>query len=591
MEALDSTIEKYPIAKNSTDIVRELKLIFLLIKVNLLQSWRKIKTLKKQSFLLTSVTGLFLVGYIIFSFLLFYKGLSFVGKFPGFGMLLIERLLFLMFAILFILLLFSNLIISYTNLFKNRESIFLLHQPIRYQTIFVWKFIESTVLASWAFLFLIAPFLAAYGLNKHVPWYYYPYIVVMIGFFIILPATFGAWFAILVARYMENKIFQILFVIISVGILCGLYVWLKPDPLPQDESRVLAVIDRLLSKTRFVEEYYLPSYWLSSGVLNISEGSYSAASLYTMVLFSYALFFCAISFTKTGRLFYDSASAVQSRSNIFINWSLFKKLMKKKATIDSPPSLLERFFRLLWWLTPPARAILVKDIRLFLRDTTQWAQTLILFGLLTVYIINLRHFTHQLTNPFWIHLVSYLNLMACALNLATLTTRFIYPQFSLEGKRLWIVGMGPISLRKIIITKFWFAFISCLTITLGLIVLSCRILKMPLDRTLFFAIAVTIMTFTLNGMAIGLGVLYPNFKEDNPSKIVSGFGGTFCLVLSFLYIVASVALLAIGSPWSKMGVLNPIIPILCWALFSLMSVGFGMVPLRLSLEKAKDIEI
>ena len=28
-------------------------------------------------------------------------------------------------------------------------------------------------------------------------------------------------------------------------------------------------------------------------------------------------------------------------------------------------------------------------------------------------------------------------------NLATLTTRFVYPQFSLEGKRLWIVGMAP----------------------------------------------------------------------------------------------------------------------------------------------------
>ena len=40
------------------------------------------------------------------------------------------------------------------------------------------------------------------------------------------------------------------------------------------------------------------------------------------------------------------------------------------------------------------------------------------------------------------------------------------------------------------------------------------------------------MTFTFNGLAAGVGVLYPNFKENNPSKIVSGFGGTFCLVLS-----------------------------------------------------------
>ena len=55
---------------------------------------------------------------------------------------------------------------------------------------------------------------------------------------------------------------------------------------------------------------------------------------------------------------------------------------------------------------------------------------------------------------------------------------------------------------------------------------------------------------TLTGLAVGLGALYPNFKEDNPSKIVSGFGGTFCLVLSFIYILGSVVLLAMATPWT-----------------------------------------
>ena len=86
--------------------------------------------------------------------------------------------------------------------------------------------------------------------------------------------------------------------------------------------------------------------------------------------------------------------------------------------------------------------------RMFWRDTAQWGQSVMLFGLLGVYIINLRHFTHQLRSPFWINLVAYLNLTACALNLATLTTRFVYPQFSLEGQRLWIVGLAPLGLPR-----------------------------------------------------------------------------------------------------------------------------------------------
>ena len=76
--------------------------------------------------------------------------------------------MYVLFAFLFALLLLSNLIISYTNLFRNRETTFLLTLPIPAQTIFHWKFIESTVLASWAFVFLIAPLLAAFGLLRGV---------------------------------------------------------------------------------------------------------------------------------------------------------------------------------------------------------------------------------------------------------------------------------------------------------------------------------------------------------------------------------------------------------------------------------------
>src|SRR6185503_4988668 len=155
------------------------------------------------------------------------------------------------------------------------------------------------------------------------------------------------------------------------------------------------------------------------------------------------------------------------------------------------------------------RALVVKDFRMFWRDTAQWAQSLMLFGLLAVYIFNLRHFSQQLSNPFWTHLVSYLNLGACALNLATLTTRFVYPQFSLEGRRLWIIGMAPLGLRRVVKVKYWLASIASLVVTLTLITLSCHLLKMTLDQIAFFAAIITVMTFSLTGLAVGLGVLYP----------------------------------------------------------------------------------
>jgi ABC-2 type transport system permease protein len=245
----------------------------------------------------------------------------------------------------------------------------------------------------------------------------------------------------------------------------------------------------------------------------------------------------------------------------------------------------------MFFLPADRRALVLKDIRVFWRDTTQWGQSLVLFGLLGAYIINLRHFSHQLTNPFWIDLVSYLNLGACSLNLATLTTRFVYPQFSLEGKRVWIVGMAPLGLMRVVITKYILSTTASLAITIVLVWGSCHMLQLPWERTLFFMYGVTIMTLSLNGLAIGLGVLYPNFKEDNPSKIVSGFGGTFCLVLSFLYILASIVALAFGAPWARSGTQPVFFLVAAWTAFAVLSMLIGWVPLKLGLRRVRAIEL
>jgi ABC-2 type transport system permease protein len=568
--------------------------LFLLMRVNVLQMWRKLLSIGKKSKILSVVIATFLAGYGYVTFILFYKGLEFIRNFPGIGELLVERLIFLLFAVLFMLLLFSNLIISYTNLFRNRETAFLLTAPVSMRTIYRWKFIESTMLASWAFLFLIAPILAAYGLVQKAEWDFFVLTTVLVIAFIMLPAVFGSWLAVTLARLMDRRGFQIL-------LLCcfGIFVfvirnWLQPEQLDDDaiEARVLAVLDRVLAKTKFSQFPGLPSYWLSSSVQSWAEGLKSVSIFYLMVLMSHVMFFGVLAFTLMGKPFYNASSSVHSRAHMLGQWEWFRDLQARRAEFDYPRGFMERLFGLLPWLKPDVRILIVKDVRMFWRDTTQWGQTIMLFGLLTVYILNLRHFTRELSNPYWLHLISFLNLFACSLNLATLTTRFVFPQFSLEGKRVWIVGMSPLGLERVVKTKFAMSTIGSLVVTLGLIGLSCHFLKMDAQRTMYFIGTIAVMTVTLNGMAMGLGVLFPNFREDNPGKIVSGFGGTFCLVLSFLYIVGSVAILAAGTPWGKREglVADPIIVTTSITAFISLSFIVGWIPFRIGLRKLKDFE-
>ncbi len=565
----------------------------LLLRVNSLSAWRRFKSLGEQSRLLTAVILAFISGYLVLAFWLFFVGLQFIARFPGLGTALMERLLFLLFAFLFALLLLSNLVISYSNLFRNRETAFLLGLPVPARTIFQWKFIESTLLASWAFLFLIAPLIAAYGLTRGVAWHFYVVTPALVALFIVLPAVIGAFLAVNVARYLDRRGFQVLALGLLLALGVGAALWFRPEPVPPElaDARVWGVLDKMLARTDFAQFAFLPSCWLSRSVLHWADGAIWASVFFMGVILSYVLFFGALAFTRMGGLFYDAASAVQSRGSMFGGWAWFRARRRRLETGAYSPGLAERLARRLPRLTPDVRALLVKDLRMFWRDTTQWAQSLMLFGVLGVYIFNLRHFSQQLTNPFWVHLVSYLNLGACSLNLATLTTRFVYPQFSLEGKRLWIVGMAPLGLERIIRIKFWMAATIAWGVTLGLISLSCYMLDMPWRRIGYFAAAVTIMTLTLTGLAVGLGVLYPNFKEENPSKIVSGFGGTFCLVLSFLYILGSVILLALATPWAITHPPPPAQIAACLGTFAALSAALGWAPLKLGLRRVRNFEL
>lgn len=559
--------------------------LFLLLRVNALHSWRRVLALRHQSRLLTGIIGVFLLGYLVLAFELFYKALEFVAKFPGLGAALTERLLYTLFAFLFALLLLSNLIIAYTNLFRNRETTFLMTLPVSRDTIFRWKFIETTILASWAFMFLIAPLLVAFGLVRGVTWDFYPVTVLLIGVFIILPGVFGAAAAMVIGRHLDRRSFQIVLMLLAVGLLTFVAFWWKANPVDNDvlDRRTLEALDRLLARTRFTIFPFLPSYWLSTAVLQWAEGITARAAFFAAVLLSNTLFFGSLAFTRFGKLFYDTASAVQSRPGGVLAFGFGRRKNRK----TSSPEYLEGIFAKLFWLAPDTRALAVKDLRMFWRDTTQWGQSVMFFGLLGAYIINLRNFTHQLTSPFWIEAVAFLNLGACAFNLASVTTRFVFPQFSLEGRRLWIVGLSPMGLKRVVMIKYWLAGTLSLAMTLGLVTLSCYLLRMTWTDVAFFGAVVAVMTFALNGLAVGLGVLYPNLKETNPNKIVSGFGGTLCFVLSSVYIIASLALLIAGGGGyhARFG-----LTLGCLAGFVALSFVIGWLPMQWGLKHLDRFE-
>jgi ABC-2 type transport system permease protein len=236
------------------------------------------------------------------------------------------------------------------------------------------------------------------------------------------------------------------------------------------------------------------------------------------------------------------------------------------------------------------KALALKDARLFSRDPTQWTQFLIFFGLLCIYVLNLGNVSVDYRSAYWETLISYLNLAASMLTLSTLTTRFVFPQFSLEGRRLWIIGLSPIGMRKVLLQKFAFSCLAAMVVTVSLMTASSMMLRLPSARIGFFDLAIALPAAALCGLAVGLGALFPNLKEDNPSKIVSGFGGTLCLVISFVYIVVYVALVAVPGMRQVTHFTLPISDSAALLLALLSSLVLLWLPLFLACRRVKNLE-
>jgi ABC-2 type transport system permease protein len=279
----------------------------------------------------------------------------------------------------------------------------------------------------------------------------------------------------------------------------------------------------------------LPSTWASNGVLAAANYDLSRAVFLFLLLAANALMALLVTGLLAEKLFYPGWSYLMGQDR-----QRFKPL-------DKGP--LNKFVGYLSFVRNPARSLVIKDIKLFWRDPTQWSQFVIFFGIMAIYIANLRNTSSFREEEFWRSWIACLNVGALTLILATLTSRFVFPLISLEGRRFWILGLAPLSYKQLVWQKFWLSVTTSLTFTAGLAVLSGYMLQLEPVYWGLTVYSVIITNFGLSGLAVGLGTLYPTFTEDNPARIVSGMGGTLNLLLSVAYITLVVAAQVIVLQW------------------------------------------
>lgn len=435
------------------------------------------------------------------------------------------------FASLMVMLVFSTAIILYGGVYRTREVRFLLTTPARSERIFLHKFQEAMLFSSWGFVLLGSPMLLAYGLAAVAPWYYFVLATPFLVTFIYIPGSLGAILCMALVRWLPRRWRQVLVAALIAASIAG--VWITWNNWQTPAARLMTPdwFQDVISRLSFSEHRLLPSWWLATGLLAGASHDPAEAMMFLAVTLSNALVFHQLAVWTSGRLLRPGYWLVEGQGS---------------SRAQAAALWLDRIFgAALFFLPTTMRTLIVKDLRLFRRDPVQWSQFLIFFGLLGLYFLNIRRLSYDINHKTWVNMVSFLNVAVVGLILSTFTSRFIFPMISLEGRRFWILGRLPIDRDTILWSKFLFAAIGAIIPCASLVLLSDLMLRVdPLILCIHQATCL-LLCLGLAGIAVGLGARMPNLREESPTKIAAGFGGTLNLVLSAIYIVAIVLLTAV----------------------------------------------
>lgn len=464
---------------------------------------------------------------------LFYGGFRFISQaqFAPFKPLVLGYLFGLFFVTLMVLLVISNAVIAYLGLFRSRETQFLMSQPLPAANVFAYKFTESLVFSSWAFLLLVTPLMVAYGVTSEVPWYYYPAFFLYFPPFVVIPATVGTLLSLLVAAWVPRTRVGWLSAGAGVAAIVGLGAlvarWWPAWTTPAATEWLQWFFLRL----RFTQGPLLPSSWITRGVLAAAEGRLGTMVFYLLLLLSNGLFVGMVAYLVAGRVYPRAWNRTQGGTS-----------RRRRASGRALDGIVNRLF---FFTSRPARLLIAKDLRTFRRDPAQWSQFLIFFGVLAAYIGNLRTLAYDLKAEEFKAMVSLLNLSVVAMVVATFACRFVFPLMSLEGRNFWLLGLAPIRRRSVLLGKYVFAAAGSVLISVALVVTSDVLLRSPPRVVLLDVLAMVLMSNGIAGISVGLGARLPSLDEDNPSKIAAGFGGTLDLIVALFYIAIMVALMAV----------------------------------------------
>lgn len=440
------------------------------------------------------------------------------------GELIPQKLMSLVLLILLSVLLISTTISSFSIFYLSDDLMLLVSSPVPVGPLYFARFVEMVVHSSWMVLFFGLPVLLAFGAAYEASWDYYLAVVALFPALVFIPGAIGSMIATILTSLFSARRSRDLLVVLVVLAFIAVYLLvrtMRPESLLDGES--FGTMMEFLNMFQTPESKLLPSQWMTGFLFPLLEGKGVPVWTPALAVWTTSLAFISLNCWLGSWLYLPSFDRAQTG-----------RVRNRPASMGSRRILgswLDAISMRSRGLTGP---LLVKDLRVFLRDTNQWLQLLLLGALAAVYVLNFTYLKLAEFSWFTLYIINH---AMVGLVLAGVAVRFVFPAVSLEGRAWWIVRSAPIGLDELLHSKLIIHFVPLAILGVLLSILSCLVIDVPLAFGVMSVGLVLSVALCISAIGVGLGGVFPKFTAENPAKIPTGVGGVVFMISSMSFVL------------------------------------------------------
>lgn len=458
------------------------------------------------------------------------------------GVVMLRKLIELVLLFLLSILGVSNLIAAFSTFFLADDLPALVARPVPPSSLYLARLAENGLYASWMTVTFAAPFFVAAGMVMRAPPSYHLAWALVLPLLAAVPTSLAVIVAMLLGRVLSARRTRQLLTLLAVMVFTVLFVLfrqLQPERFVDPDQR--APLLEVLGSVQSSPTPWLPSAWAADALWSRLSpmGEAVGHPLLRLGLGATALVFVG------GWVFRATFATAFSRAQEGQGGSVDADGRQAPRPHRQLPALA-RALAERGGHDRPARALARKDRRVFLRDTTQWTQLLLLVALVAIYVVNFSYIRSAGDSGIiprqGLH---FINLSLGGFVAVAVCVRFAFPAISLEGRAFWIVLRAPLPMLEVLRGKQRSLAVPLASLVALLVAVTSAWLGSGLLLTAVAVLTVVPLTVGLCGLALGLGARFPRFHIDNAAKIATGLGGVLYM-LSGLLMLMVVVMLAVG---------------------------------------------